>query len=185
MDGRAARPPRRLRPRLRGRVLGDGHGVAGARVALHRAVAGGYWRNDFACRYDAAELRAVTCDDAGRFELTCPGTETVWLRASSPGWVAGELGLLDPPTADELTLELTAGGSIEGRVLLPDGADATGVLVGVNHGDGHARTLRAGPDGRFRFDALPPGPRQVLRCESEIDPGSTSITTTDTPFEIE
>lgn len=173
-------------PRLKGRVVADGRPVAGARVTLHRSFEGrGYWRDEFACVYDAASEREVACDERGRFELTCRSQERVWLRASSAGYAIGELGPLDPLTAGELTLELTVGGSLEGRVLLPDGADATGVLVGINHGDGHPRTLRAGPEGRFRFDALAPGPWQVLRQDAEIDPSSTTTMSTDEPHEIE
>ena len=173
-------------PRLRGRVLAEGRPVANAQVSLHRAVIErSHWRNGFACLYESDTVSEAASDAEGRFELTCENTEPVWLRATNPGWVAGELGPLDPLGEQELELELTPGGSIEGRVLLPNGADAAGIVVGINHGDGHARTLRAGPEGRFRFDHLAPGPWQVLRREAELDPGSTSIMNSSEHAEIE
>jgi RNA polymerase sigma factor (sigma-70 family) len=173
-------------PRLRGRVLAEGRPVAGARVSLHRAVVdGSHWRNGFACLYRHENTTEATSDAEGRFTLTCDGPETVWLRAESPGWVTGELGPLDPLVERALEVELTVGGSIEGRVLLPDGADAAGVVVGLNHGDGHARTQRAGPEGRFRFDHLAPGRWQIVRTDDELDPSSTTVMTTDDPHEIE
>jgi hypothetical protein len=97
----------------------------------------------------------------------------------------GELGPLDPLAERELRVELTLGGAIEGRVLLPDGADGAGIVVGINHGDGHGRTLRAGLDGRFRFEHLAPGAWQVLRRENELDPNMISISTSDERPEIE
>lgn len=173
-------------PRLHGRVVAEGKSVARARVSLHRAVLGrGYWRNDFVCLYEADTIKEVTCDSEGRFELACEGTEGVWLRASSPGWAVGDLGPLDPLSTAELTLELTAGGSIEGRVLLPNGADAQGIVVGLNHGDGQGRTLRVGPQGRFRFDHLAPGRWQVLRREAELDLSTTTVATSQEPVEID
>jgi RNA polymerase sigma-70 factor (ECF subfamily) len=176
-------------PRIRGRVLAQRKPVANARVSLHRPVGEEkYVRNGFECVYEFDPVSEAASDADGRFELTCKSTERVWLRATSPGWVVGELGPLDPLDSldeRELRVELTLGGAIEGRVLLPDGADGAGIVVGINHGDGHARTLRAGLDGRFRFDHLAPGAWQVLRCQSELDPNTTTIMTSDERSEIE
>lgn len=171
-------------PRLQGRVLAEGKPVPHARVELHRAVEGGYWTNGFACAYEPKVERETSCDEAGRFELACRGTEPVWLRASGQGWVDGDLGPLDPLSAGELTLELSAGGSLEGHVLVPDDASAQGIVVGIHHGDGRPRTLRVGPDGFFRFDHLMPGSWKVQRCEDEPNPSSTTVGTSSDPHEI-
>ncbi|HEX6885028.1 MAG TPA: sigma-70 family RNA polymerase sigma factor [Planctomycetota bacterium] len=173
-------------PRLAGRVVADGKPVAGARVTLHRAVvADSYWRDGFYCLYRPEAADQATSDADGRFTLTCKQPGPVWVRATSAGWTAADLGPLQPDAAGELRIELTGGGSIEGRVLLPDGADAEGVVVGISRGDGHPRTLRAGPEGRFRFDHLVPGRWQVQRCESELDPSTVTTMSDSTPVEIE
>jgi hypothetical protein len=167
-------------PILRGRVIADGKPVAGARVTLHRALVDrGLWFNDFVCVYEFQVDQEGTTDAEGRFELTCTHEGTQWLRATSPGWAAAEAGPLEPHSAGDLTLELTEGGAIEGRVLLPDGADAEGVIVGINHGDGRGQTQRAGPEGRFFFSTLTPGNWQVRRCEAELDPSTTTSASSD------
>jgi RNA polymerase sigma-70 factor (ECF subfamily) len=173
--------------RLRGRIHAGGEPVPDERVTLHRPVGGGSYAHDgFDCVYEGrSSLREVRTDAEGRFELTCVSAEPVWLRASAAGWVAGELGPLDPLSERELSIELTQGGAIEGRVLLPDGADAAGIVVGINHGDCHARTQRAGAGGRFRFDDLTPGNWQVLRRDEELDPSSITVSRGDEPVEIE
>lgn len=173
-------------PRLRGRVLAEGRPVANASVTLHRAIAEGtHWRNGFVCLYEYREVSEDTSDAEGRFELTCADSGRVWVRAASQGWVTGDLGPLDPLSGREVEIELTPGGSIEGRVLLPNGADAAGIVVGIHHGDGRARTQRAGPEGRFRFDHLAPGRWQVMRAEAELDPSSTTTMTSSQRVEIE
>jgi hypothetical protein len=148
-------------PRLVGRVLAEGRPVAGAKVSLHRAVQGSKWVDGFLCRHDPDPSDEDVADADGRFELTCRDMRSVWVRAVGSGWTAGDVGPVDPAAGAELGIELSAGGSIEGQVLLPEGADGEGVVVGINRGDGHARTLRAGPGGRYRFDHLMPGPWQV------------------------
>jgi len=173
-------------PRLAGRVVADGKPLAGARVTLHRAVVdGSYWRDGFYCLYRPEAVDQATSAADGRFTLTCKQPGPMWVRATSAGWTAADLGPLEPSAPGELRIELTGGGSIEGRVLLPDGADAEGVVVGVSRGDGHPRTLRAGPEGRFRFDHLMPGRWQVQRRESELDPSSVTTMSNSNPVEIE
>jgi RNA polymerase sigma-70 factor (ECF subfamily) len=170
---------------LRGRVVADGRPVEGATVNLHEQSPGRRTiQNGFACEYEPWARETSTTGADGRFEIASERDGTFWLRATASGWAAGELGPLEPAALGEqdLELELTRGGSIEGRVLLPDGRDGEGTIVGVNHGDGAPRTLRAGAQGRFRFDGLAPGRWQVLAAESEIRPNytfSTSVAATE------
>jgi RNA polymerase sigma-70 factor (ECF subfamily) len=172
-------------PLLTGRVLAAGAPVTNARVRLHHAVSGTMLRNGFACLFLPKASSETTTDADGRFALASDVLTPVFLCAASPNWATTRLGPLDPAAAGELTLELAATGAIEGRVLLPDGADGEGVVVGINHGDGLARTLRAGPEGRFRFEHLAPGPWQVLRCAAELDPRSSTVSTLDDEQRIE
>jgi surface antigen len=172
-------------PRVRGRVVADGKPVAGARVTLHRELAESYFRNGFACLYPVEVESEGTTDAEGRFDLGCRSHGALFVRASAERWVATDLGPVDPAHEQDLRLELTPGGTLEGRVLLPNGADGAGLVVGINRGDGLARTQRAGPGGRFRFDHLMPGRWQVLQRDEELDPSSTTISNFDEPIEIE
>ncbi|MFQ5653475.1 MAG: carboxypeptidase-like regulatory domain-containing protein [Planctomycetota bacterium] len=67
-----------------------------------------------------------------------------------------------------IELRLGRGGTIEGRVVLPAGADPTGTIVAVHRGDGHARTKRVGADGAYRFDTLTPGSWLIEKRDQDI-----------------
>jgi hypothetical protein len=69
-------------------------------------------------------------------------------------------------------------------VLLPDGRDGEGTVAGFNCGDGHPRTLRAGPGGRYRVEHLTPGNWQVVERDEELRAGSRTIQVTDEASEI-
>lgn len=177
-------------PVVRGRVTANGLPITGARVQLvpdrpgaTETVAG------FRSRYIVYHSSAGAVTDAdGRFRMDCDENHGFWLRVTADGWAVGEVGPTDAAGREgeiELDVELTKGGAIEGRVILPDGADGEGAIVALNHGDGHPRTLRAGAKGVFRVDGLAPGPWQVLAAQSEIDPASTrySSISVDAPIE--
>jgi hypothetical protein len=119
-------------PRLVGRVVAGGKPVDGACVTLHRAVVeGSYWRDGFYCVYSPEAVDQVTSGTGGHFDLTCKQLGPVYVRATSAGWTGADRGPLQPGSADETVLELTRGGSSEGRVPLPEGADGEGVVVGI------------------------------------------------------
>lgn len=163
-------------PVVTGLVTADGKGFAGATVSLVRAIRTNREWNGFPCiMYTESSVEVVT-DAKGEYEVECELEDEFWVRASAKGWADAERGPLSPPGKDlDVDLELTHGGVIEGRVVLPDGKNAEGTIVGVNHGDGRARTLRAGPGGVYRFDRLSPGRWQVVARDEEIRPGSTTI----------
>lgn len=173
-------------PTLRGRVLAHGEPVAGARVALHRAIgARGVFQEGFVCAYERTSASATTSATDGSFTLTCPDSGPVYVRASAAGLVDADAGPFEPLAAPEVTLDLTAGGALEGRVQNADGTPAAGAIVGLNHGDGRPRTLRVGPDGFFRFDALMPGEWSVELVATEIDPSSSTSSMFETPRAFE
>jgi hypothetical protein len=151
--------------------------VASARVLLRERLRGSRveW-NGFECLVEPHVLSEVDCDAEGRFEIPCELDSEVVLRAIAPGLAPGELEPLDPTRVhDELLIELTRGGAIEGRVVVTEGLSAEGTIVGINRGDIAPRTLRVGPDGRFRFEGLTPGSWQVLAREEELEPGGVTI----------
>ena len=166
-------PPAKV---LRGRVTAGGAPVAGASVHFTPdmpeadATVDGY-----RCRYllNSWLHRGTTTDAGGRYELDCDVDRGFWLRAMNEGWAPADLGPIDAAQLDAVAtfdIELTHGGAIEGRVLLPDGRDSEGTIVALNHGDGLPRTIRAGTNGVFRVDGLTPGKWQVLRGGKEGNP---------------
>jgi hypothetical protein len=119
-------------------------------------------------------------DASGAFELGCEIEEgELWIVAEAKGWTKAEIGPLSPSEAahGEHSLDLTHGGTIEGRVRTASGESGEGAIIGLNHGDARPRTLRAGPNGAFRVEGLAPGPWQVLLREREVS--TTGITIMD------
>lgn len=167
---------------LRGRVTADRIPLEGAHVALFAERPDTrILRDGFPCRFDPSARAESTSGNAGAFEIGCDVEDTLWLRVTATGWAAALVGPLRPATAaaGELEIELTRGGAIEGRVILADGRDAAGEIVGVNCGDAAPRTMRAGPQGRYRFEALTPGTWQVTLAAREIRPNSTTTSIVD------
>ena len=178
----------RRAPVAHGRVIAAGAPVANAKVRVVRddpnasATVSGY-----RCRYLGSHRDpTVATDTEGRFRIEYDGAGDFWLLATAEGWVQSELGPIDGSEEDrDLVVELTKGGAIEGRVMLPDGRDGEGAILALNHGDGSPRTLRAGPRGEFRVEGLSTGSWQVLAVASEIDPTSTTYSSTGTAAPIE
>lgn len=156
------------RPLLRGRALAAGEPVAGARISLHRTVADGrrIVSGGLELRMSAAPSGEATTDAAGRYELTLRSGGAYFLCARADGWAAAELGPLElDPSIDEVGLdfELVRGGAIEGHVLAPLGVDVAGWTIVASCGDPYPERRTTGPDGRYRFEGLRPGPWLVAR----------------------
>lgn len=81
---------------------------------------------------------------------------------------AGPLTLSSDLKTDPLEIHLAQGGAIEGRVVLPRGADPTGTTVGLHRGDGKARFAQVEADGMFAFDRLIPGPWNVSIVDANV-----------------
>ena len=159
-------------PGVSGRVLAQGRPLAGARVRLmaplreRAAVFEGF--RQFVNPHSGGETRS---DDQGRFSAIPPQSR-VYLRVAAEGYAARLLGPYDVDMAAGLSgleVELDAGGSIAGVVRSPAGVEREGVLVGASFGDGFVRTVRSDDHGRYRFDALSPGPWQLRLAETELD----------------
>jgi hypothetical protein len=170
-----------------GRVI-DAHGtpVAGARVGLHAAVGdrSALEVNGFPCRSHQAASAESSTDADGRFLISLQAAGRYYLRATSDGCAPGELGPLDlaPHLATTgLEVALGAGGAIEGELITPGGADLGGRIIGISRADGFARTGRTDAQGRFRFERLTPGPWQVVACNAELSPDSTTTSSSTAP----
>lgn len=180
----------RRAPSVHGRVLADGAPLSGVKVRLASDDPGASGTIDgFRFCSMAQEWGVSTTSDAqGRFQLSCDVDRGFWLRASVEGCAPGELGPIDPAQLApdrEFDIALDHGGAIEGHVLLPDGKDAEGAIVAINHADGEPLTRRADSKGFYRFEGLCRGPWQVLARETERDPARRSYASTQDNSPIE
>jgi hypothetical protein len=155
--GRAAPSPAdAAEERIAGRVVDPrGTGIAGARVRAIRepgdAPPGGVAPGD--------DAREIATDAVGAFALGLPRGR--WLiRAAGTGF-SDTATVVDVPGSGEITLTLAAVGRIAGQVFGVDGAPAPADIVLAGSGVWPARTVRAGADGRFVLEAVPPGIYEV------------------------
>jgi len=160
---------------LRGHVVGaDGAPVGRALVAV-RGVEGNYLAT---CEQGTTSadgtflLAGVACGITNTLTVLAEGRGRLLLDFASP---AG------PAPIDLGAIVLPASHALEGRVLLPDGTAAPGILVRLEGGNtDRGRLLEGGPSGmsnadreerrsddlgRFRFRDLPPG-AYTLTCAS-------------------
>jgi hypothetical protein len=171
-------------PGVAGRVVAGGHPVPGARVSLCRVAHPNHKivHNGFPVRIDPNAVAEAAADAEGRFRLTLREDGEFLLRATAIGLADGESGphrLSVSVGLAGVELPMSAGGVLEGRVLVPEGRSPAGTIVGINRGDGRARTQRVGPKGRFRFELLTAGRYMVERRDRETSSspgGSTEIT---------
>jgi hypothetical protein len=133
----------------------------------------------------ADEPSAVT-DEQGRFHLTLPAG-TVRLSADDGSHQMLDVLQTYSVPADDITLRMTATGTVKGRVLKPDGTPAAGGDVSVNPpGKLEDRVGKWGggqqvnPDGTFQFDHVPPG-----RYLVSTDPGKAVLGNDPNAKEIE
>lgn len=172
-----------LLPGLHGRVLAQGKPVSGARLELHQVAARGAHgdrivHNGYPTRFQPRSEEFATSGEDGHYRFTARAAGEFAILCIAEGHALAELGpiaVVPAKGASGLDFALVAGGSIEGRVLVPAGQDPAGIIVAANRGDARARTLRTGADGAFRFAGLTPGDWNVKRAQVEI---STSRTTT-------
>lgn len=160
---------------LRGRVLAEGKPAAGAKVSSFKILGDSVLKvSGFRSLHQPFPEAKVTTQDDGTFELPYEEEDLLWIRVELAGFAVSELEPIAPASSGALALDLVRGGILEGVVILPNGADAEGTVVGISRCDGFPHTQRAGPGGRFRFENLTPGPWQVVRRERDFDPRSLS-----------
>ncbi|MFH1998841.1 MAG: carboxypeptidase-like regulatory domain-containing protein, partial [Planctomycetota bacterium] len=177
-------------PGLRGIILADDQPVKGARIMLH-TLAGEdqrIERSGFRCWLDPEPIDRSLSDEEGRFVVTPRESCSYIVRVEKSGFAPHEIGpiKIDPDVdSDPVEVRMTGGGTIEGSVILPYNEDPTGTIVSINRGDGHAQTVRIGPDGSYCFTHLIPGSWCVEKRDQEIWQVSTTTSPRVTPFESE
>ncbi len=168
----------RTLPGVRGHVLADGKPVSGARLELHDV--GGAWagmrmeKDGWLTRINPNVMEHETSDDAGAFDITVRKSGKYVVVCEAPGFARALSATIDVDPkvgVSGLEMNLGRGGAIEGHVLVPNGRDPGGIIVGITRYDLAPRTQRTGSDGAFRFEGLTPGDWSVRRVAAEIDPG--------------
>lgn len=163
-------------PGLRGRVLLDGQGVAGAPVKLfgtpkdERAPL----LNGFPSRIQAWALSETTSESDGSFllPLRTSGEYVIQARAAEKG--SAEFGprrFSAITGADGIELVLSAPGAIEGRLLLAAEDLKRYRIIGGSCGDGQACSVHTDEEGRFRFENLRPGSWVLMPTDQDLVPG--------------
>ncbi|MFM2152104.1 MAG: hypothetical protein RL199_539, partial [Pseudomonadota bacterium] len=103
----------------------------------------------------------------GRFAFSGLAAGTYVLSAEAPstkeGRVWAGVDVKDAATSSAGTLTLTPAGSLAGRVVLPTGEPAAGVVVYV---PGEAALTTTNAEGRYRLDRLGVGPHDVWAAAS-------------------
>ncbi|MEZ4398833.1 MAG: carboxypeptidase regulatory-like domain-containing protein [Kofleriaceae bacterium] len=153
---------------LSGRVVDlDGAGVAGAAVVA-RAPMRDQTQLTYRPRPPAVIQAPVVTDDDGRFACTVPTGQALVLVASHPRFAPGESAPLVAARAAALTITLTDGQRVVGRVVDGAGAPvADAVVADGQPGGAPAHVTRSDADGRFELTGLPLGrPRAVLFAEA-------------------
>ena len=170
---------------LRGRVSAQGAPVPNALVEVFEYDADGSMTfDDLRCPISCFAGGQARTDAEGLFELYADVEGPFVIRASHSDWVDCELGPMHSAT-DDLELELSRGGTIEGILHLPGDEPTLNRIVAVHRGDGRPRCARAAADGSFRFEGLMPGDWRVFGVEQEFSPhgGSYSSYSGSDPIE--
>lgn len=158
---------------LRGRVIQSGRPVAGAKVHVHTPPEGepfSQFSGKLLTRFGGTywNREEVKTDGEGRFELWLQREDTYTLHAEAEGFARAEslqYTLRRGASAEGIELELRPSATIEGRVIVADGVERVGILVGATRGDGHVELCETTSDGSYRFEGLAAGGWQLARCK--------------------
>ncbi|MEM6568486.1 MAG: sigma-70 family RNA polymerase sigma factor, partial [Planctomycetota bacterium] len=152
---------------IRGRVTAGGEPVEGATVRTMRDLADSFAieSEGFPTRLFDGGSFAATTDEEGRFShpvsTALPYGDHV-VHVAKRGWASAERVVeIDADGAEGIEIELTPGGAIAGRVLLPEGEDPRNGRVAASNGDGSVITSRIDAEGEYRLEHLASGPWQV------------------------
>jgi RNA polymerase sigma factor (sigma-70 family) len=150
---------------LRGRVVANGSGVAGATVFAGDSITGGGTRLDVDAR-PPGHARSVVTETDGSFTLTGLAAITSYVIAERPDVGRSAVVTIAPSAIGRgpIELRLQPTGGLEGRVMLDTGqlsrVRITATPVEAPHGrSGRGVALQTAVDrsGRYRFPRLAPG----------------------------
>lgn len=173
---------------IRGRVFADGAPRAGVKIKLYGEMDGRFVCEGFRLRvFPSIRTDAVVSDANGKFTIFPDGPYPLaYLRASAspvrdigdydvekvknyPAFADAEVGpfLYDPKTGvDDITIHLTTGGRLTGKVILPDGIRPGTFLIVASRGDRSCRFARPDASGNYQIDRLTPG-RYVIKASTD------------------
>jgi len=111
-------------------------------------------------------------DGSFRIDHVTPGTHTlrVTARGYGPAW-SQPFRVAVGETTPGIEIPLAPGGAVEGRVLQPDGTAAVGkplicaLLDQSTHAQMHFAQALTDPEGRYRFEDLPPESMLVVQVD--------------------
>jgi protocatechuate 3,4-dioxygenase beta subunit len=159
--------------RIAGRVVsGDGKPVADAMVATFSGEGGTGLMGMRGLRRGMSGT-----DEQGRFELTGIEPGKLVLRASAPGYLAGEARVeaVAGQTPEEVRIVLRTGAVVTGKVVGPDGAPVAGAEVRVVQGSredmffsfGEAGA-RSDGEGIYRLAGIEEGRRSIAATHQDF-----------------
>ena len=106
--------------------LPDGTGVAATVTVVRGGTFGG--RTD-TCGGAWCKVATTTSAADGAFRVEVPGDAILTLRATAPGWAAGEAAIRRSAPGEEVVLVLRPGGTVRGAVRAPDGRPCAGARL--------------------------------------------------------
>lgn len=169
VDDRIAHRLRPL-PGIGGLVVADGRPVAASQLTVRELAQQKTRIMGLPSRVANRTSAQGESDAAGQFELTLRESGRFVLRAEAPGFAAFESEPFDyDPEVGRtgLTLELSSGGAIEGRVVESANRKRSHIVL-LSNGDGTVRSVRTDLEGHYRADALAPGPWMVRLTDREV-----------------
>lgn len=117
-------------------------------------------------------------DEEGYFDIAVDKEDEYYLAVSSTGLASTTFGPypLGPEQGrDNMILQMTRGGTLEGKVIVPKRRTADGIQISISRGDFNVKTQIVGDDGKYTFRQLAPGPWMIRHTgqgsEAEGDTG--------------
>lgn len=156
---------------VHGVVRAAGKPIAGAIVRLHRPANQRMQKNGFPVWLDPVPVAEATTGSDGLFHITMQHASGFHLLVTAKDFALADSGLQPASmigSADGIDINMHAGGTLEGRVVVGPRASPAGKIVAVSRGDGSAQSQRIGSNGLFRFEHLKPGRWFVQEHNKEI-----------------
>jgi len=154
---------------VRGRVVSGDIPIAGAQLRLcEQPEAYSGLSEGFTALVKSSSIAQTTSGADGTFSLDLQRDGRFSILADAAGYARSQFGPVEVRAEeglDEVLIRLDAGGTLEGRVLMPAGQSSGSVVVGISRGDANPYGQTVGPDGAFRFEHLTPGPWELRRMQ--------------------
>ncbi|MBI3817518.1 MAG: hypothetical protein HY286_02415 [Planctomycetes bacterium] len=153
--------------RIRGRVVADEKSVANVNITICGGPAEG--RHDSRARvyvFSPSHWYSGVTDANGRFEIA-PAEEFTNFYVQTRSAASADMRQFGPfhydseKGSDDLTIRISAGGAVEGHLLLPAGRDPKNILIGASTGNADEHYCKADASGYYHFERIAPGPCEI------------------------